>query len=378
MKAEEIRSFAEKEVLATLARRYENREFSRDLWQKMAGAGLFGFLLPPAFGGTGRGLEALLDAIDVFVTAGCDLGLCLSWLDHVMIHTHVIHRFGTPGQREAFLPHLAGGDRIGALAASEPGTGANPVKMQTSAEPKNGGFTIRGHKIFITNGPVADFIIVLARTGSRPGKEGISAFLMDASTPGFEVRETMDLGFLNTSPHGELVFHNCPVPGENLLGGIGQGHVGISRAVFGWERHVVLIALGAHFRAMLDRLLQSLSREPGPGDRETHRRIASAHVTLEGLREISRERAARALERNGLDRNLVERLLFIGQAFQRWWDDFEKLLGRVKAPEDPIFSILLKDARLLQIDRTLHNIQMDRIAGKLIGRAPEAAVSSDG
>jgi alkylation response protein AidB-like acyl-CoA dehydrogenase len=198
-----------------------------------------------------------------------------------MIHTLVIHRFGSPDQKKQYLPALVQGDLIGALAASEPGTGANPVMMQSTGEKANGHYTIRGHKIFITNGPVADLVIVLARTGPLPGKEGISAFLLETSTPGFEVKQVMDFGFLNTSPHGELVFHDCRVPSQNLLGRIGEGHLGISRAVFAWERYVLLVALAAHFRTLLDRLIREARRPAGSRSRATERELATAHVVLE-------------------------------------------------------------------------------------------------
>jgi len=367
MNADDVRAFARERVLATLPQRYEERTFSWELWHEMADQGLFGLLVPEELGGSGLGAERLLDAIDAFLVEGCDLGLCLSWLDHVLIHTHVIQRFGTAAQRAEIIPRLTRGDHIGALAASEPGTGANPEKMKTTARASNGGFTIRGHKIFITNGPVADRVIVLARTGPRPGKEGISAFLVDTASAGFQVRQVMDLGFLHTSPHGELVFEDCHVPAENLLGGIGQGHVGISRAVFSWERYVLLYAMAVHFRALLDRWIRSAAGLSGSGMEPIGTEIASAHVTLEGLREVARLRAVEALERTGPDRKGMERLLFLGHAFHRWWEGFEALLRRgMDVPEDPVFSILRRDAGLLHIDRRLRDAQLARIGRELL------------
>ena len=366
MTPEEIRAFARDEVLSTLPDRYKTREFSRTLWKKMAEAGLFGFLVPPEFGGSGKGTEDLLQAIDAFVTGSCDMGLCLSWLDHLIIHTHVINRFGSTEQKNELLPQLAQGDRIGALAASEPGSGADPVKMKSSAERQNGSYRIRAHKMFITNGPVADFIIVLARTGPKPGKEGISAFLMETSTPGFQVKEEMDFGFLNTSPHGELVFEDCKVPLENLLGNIGDGHMRISRAVFGWERYILLSALAALFRVMLDRLIQEISSKSGSLEKDLLRQVATAHITLEGLRDVTHQMAVRAMEKERLDRLLMERLLYISGAFQQWWEGFDRMLKQVDAPHDPVFSILMRDAGLLQINGRLYAFQLERMGRMLL------------
>jgi len=368
---EEVRAFAEAEVLSTLARRYETREFSRDLWKKMAQLGLFGYLVPPEFGGSGKGTEELLQAIDAFAVGSCDMGLCLSWLDHLIIHTHVISRFGSEEQKKEFLPQLAQGDRIGALAASEPGSGADPVKMKSSAEQQNGTYRISAHKMFITNGPIADFIIVLARTGPKPGKEGISAFLMETSTPGFQVKEEMDFGYLNTSPHGELIFDDCRVPRENLLGEIGDGHVRISRAVFCWERYILLYAMAGLFRAMLDRFTREISRDSGTLEKDLLRNLATSHVTLEAIREITRQEALRAMERTALNRVLMERLLYVSHTFQQWWEGFSSMLEQTHVPQDPVFSILMKDAGLLQINGRLFAFQLERLAGTLLKEASE-------
>ncbi len=368
MTPQEVYAFARKEVFPTLAARYESRQFSRDLWKKMAGAGLFGFLIPTRYGGSGQGPEALVEAIEAFLLGGQDLGLCLSWLDHLLIHSHVIARFGSEQQRERYLPGLVTGERIGALAASEPETGANPVKMKARAERQDGTYRIHGHKLFITNGPVADLIIVLARTGPAPGKEGISAFLLDTASPGFRVVEEMDFGFLHTSPHGELLFEDCTVPAENLLGDLGDGHVRISRAVFGWERFMGMVTLTAHFRLILDGMLRLMADRGAPPDGEARSLVAELHITLEGLREFSKGLACEVLDRTDLDARLTERLLFAAGLLSHWWDRFQQLRqGISDIPEFPL-GILLKDARLLNVGSQLYELQKTRIAEKLIER----------
>ncbi len=366
MTPEEVYTFAQKEVFPTLADRYETRQFSRGLWKKMAGAGLFGFLIPTRYGGSGQGPEALVEAIEAFLLGGQDLGLCLSWLDHLLIHSHVIARFGSEQQRERTLPGLVTGERIGALAASEPETGANPVKMKARAERQNGTYRIHGHKLFITNGPVADLIIVLARTGPAPGKEGISAFLLDTASPGFRVVQEMDFGFLYTSPHGELLFEDCAVPAENLLGGLGDGHVRISRAVFGWERFLGMVTLTAHFRLILDQMIRLVVDGSAPPDVETRKLVAELHITLEGLREFSKGLACEVLDRTGLDARLTERLLFVAGLLTQWWDRFQQLRkGVSEIPEFPL-GILLKDAQLLNVGSQLYELQKARVAKTLL------------
>ena len=364
--ASEIHAFARNEILSTLAERYESRTFSRELWQKMADTGLFGLFVPETYGGLGGRPQGLIDAVDAFVTGGCDLGLCLSWLDHLLIHTHVLHRFGSEEQKRRYLPGLVDGRSIGALAVSEPDIGADPARMKSAALRSDGHYTLSGDKVFITNGPVADVVIVLARTGPGEGKEGISALLVETTTPGFRIRQKMDFGFLHTSPHGELAFEDCRVPESNLVGLVGKGHVGISRAVFGWERYVLLCALGAHFRALLDRLVDAL-RARGAPQADLSRRIAAAHVTLEGLREAIAGWAGEALQRDRLDGRLMQRLLFTGQAFHRLWTDIRDILTQVDPPDDPVFAILVNDARLLEINARLFALQMGRTARTLFG-----------
>jgi isovaleryl-CoA dehydrogenase len=368
MTPQEVYTFARKEVFPTLAARYESRQFSRGLWKKMAGAGLFGFLIPTRYGGSGQGPEALVEAIEAFVLGGQDLGLCLSWLDHLLIHSHVIARFGSEQQRERTLPGLVTGERVGALAASEPETGANPVKMKARAERQDGTYRIHGHKLFITNGPVADLIIVLARTGPAPGKESISAFLMDTTTPGFRVKKEMDFGFLHTSPHGELLFDGCVVPAENLLGNLGDGHVRISRAVFGWERFMGMVILTAHFRLILDGMLRLMADRGAPPDGEARSLVAELHITLEGLREFSKGLACEVLDRTDLDARLTERLLFTAGLLRDWWDRFQQLRkGVSEIPAFPL-GILLKDAQLLNVGSQLYDIQKARVAERLLER----------
>jgi isovaleryl-CoA dehydrogenase len=374
MSPEEVYRFAHEEVFSSLRERYETRRFSRSLWKRMAQAGLFGFLIPPQYGGSGRGPDQLLPAVEAFLQGGRDLGLCLSWLDHLLIHAHVIGRFGTEGQKQKFLPGLVTGDRIGALAASEPETGANPVKMRARAEREDGTYRISGHKTFITNGPVADLIIVLARTGPTPGKEGISAFLLETGTAGFRVEQEMDFGFLRTSPHGELLFEGCSVPVENLLGREGDGHVRISRAVFGWERFLVAVALTAHLSMILQQTLGLMAVAGASPDGETRKRVAGLHVTLEGLREFASGLACEVLDRDELDRRLIRRLLFLVRLLNQCRDELVPLCETVGGTAGFPLGILLEDARLLDVGKGLYELQTGRLFDTLVEKVSQTEI----
>ncbi|MEW6443535.1 MAG: acyl-CoA dehydrogenase family protein [bacterium] len=377
MNAEAIREFAKEEVYPTLAGRYEGREFSRDLWQKMGRAGLFKFLVPKDLGGFGGRPEELVAAIEAFVAGGQDPGLCLSWIVHLLIHTRVIASFGTPGQKEKYLPALISGERVGALAASEPGTGANPVKMRARAVRQDGAFRLDARKIFITNGPVADVVIVLARTGEQPSKENISAFVVEASTPGFRCAQRMELGYLNTSPHGELAFEGCEVPQDCMLGRPGDGHLRISRAVFGWERTLVTSGMAAAFGILLDHTASFLGgvqrtgvggSEAGESRQAMREELAWFHVQLEALREMGRGLAAEVLRGFELDGRQMERLLFLGGSLNEWWERFVPFFERVSPPRDFPVPILMNDARILKVNLLLRSVQLGRIADSMMAR----------
>lgn len=377
MSLEEVRRFAHEEVFSSLQERYETRRFSRSLWRRMAEAGLFGFLIPPQYGGSGRGPDELVSAVEAFLEGGRDLGLGLSWLDHLLIHAHVIARFGTQGQKQKYLPGLVSGNRIGALAASEPETGADPAKMRARAERQNGTYRVSGHKTFITNGPVADLIIVLARTGPTPGKDGISAFLLETCTKGFRVRQEMDFGFLRTSPHGELLFEDCIVPAENLLGKEGDGHVRISRAVFGWERFMGTVALITHFRLILGETVRLMAADGASPGRETGKRVAELHVTLEGLREFAGGLACEALTRDTLDRRLLQRLLFLLRLLNHCRDELASLREKVGDQTGFPLDILLDDARLLDVGRQIYELQTGRLFNTLFAKAGQPEVQEE-
>lgn len=367
-----IQAFAGQEVLPSLEDRYRSRAFPRDLWRKMAGQGLFRMMLPEAEGGLGEKPEELVRAVEGFVAGGRDLGLCLSWLVHLLIHTRAIALFGTEAQRGRYLPRLVSGEWVGALAASEPETGADPRRMRSRAMEENGAFRLSGRKTFVTNGPVADLVIVLAPLGAHRGPETVTAFLVEASTPGFS-RKPMDLGYLNTSPHGEILLEDCRLPAEAMLGRPGDGHARISRAVFGWERYLVTVGMAAAFRSLLDRAARWLAQEPdlGAGGQEDagSREIARLHVALEAFREMAWGLAAEVLSRTELNRRLLERLLFLGEGLSDWWDRFSSLANRCGLPKDFPVGILMNDARILSVNQRLRSFQLDRIALSILENA---------
>ncbi len=240
------RAFVEKE-LAPHAEEWERAEaFPREVMRRVGELGFFGLKYPEKYGGQAEeGREAkgiLADAVLTEELAGAGSGgVAASIGAQKDLFTLYLYRFGSEEQRQRWLPPALAGEIIGALAVTEPEAGSDVAAIKTRAERVEGGYLLRGTKVFITNGAWADAVVVAARTSPGPGHEGISLFLLEAGTPGFSRRRIRTLGW-RTSQTGELVFEDCFVPEENLIGEEGRGFYYLVEN-FVWER--LVMALGA-------------------------------------------------------------------------------------------------------------------------------------
>lgn len=222
-------AFAEDAVAPTIAERSEARRISRPLWRRMAEAGMAGVLVPEAHGGAGQDARCLMVGLDAFVAAGHDLGLAVSLNVHNLIVNYLFVPHATAEQRERYLPGLVGGDTLVALAVSEPETGAHPKHLKTRAVRDGDVYRITGQKAYITNGPEADLLILVAVTDDTGPRKAISAFLVERETPGLDISAPMDLGFLRTSPHAEVRLQDCPVPAAQMIGPDGGAYDALVR-----------------------------------------------------------------------------------------------------------------------------------------------------
>ncbi|MDZ7831324.1 MAG: acyl-CoA dehydrogenase family protein [Desulfobacterales bacterium] len=188
------------------------------IWQKMAANQMFGLCLPKAFGGQGGNLKDLAGAASALVSAGGDIGIAMSWLIHEIISCRLIHAFGDGRQKKEMLPDLAAGKMTVSLAVSEPDIGAHPKYLQTEASCESGIWTLTGQKTYITNGPISERFIVMAKTGVTDGKNRYTAFLVHKDTPGLHIHDPMDLPFLKSCPHGGISLENCQINEAPILG----------------------------------------------------------------------------------------------------------------------------------------------------------------
>jgi isovaleryl-CoA dehydrogenase len=215
----------------------ENK-FPRDLWPRLGALGVLGVTVAEEYGGAGLGYLAHCVAMEEISRGSAAVGL--SYGAHSNLCVNQIHRNGSTEQKQRYLPKLVSGGHVGALAMSEPNSGSDVVSMRTRAEKKGDCYVLNGSKMWITNGPVAETFVIYAKTDPTAGARGITAFIVEKSFKGFSQAQKLDKLGMRGSDTSELVFDNCEVPEENVLGAVGNG-VNVLMSGLDYER-VVLAA----------------------------------------------------------------------------------------------------------------------------------------
>jgi isovaleryl-CoA dehydrogenase len=233
---ESARRFSDKEIAPRAAAIDRENQFPRDLWPKMGELGLHGITAPEEYGGLGLGYLEHCVAIEEVSRGSASVGL--SYGAHSNLCINQIVRNGDAAQKKRYLPKLVSGEHVGALAMSEPGAGSDVVSMTTRADRKGDRFVLNGAKMWITNGPIADTLIVYAKTDPAAGARGISAFLIEKGFKGFRTGTKLDKLGMRGSDTSELIFEDCEVPEQNLLGDLGRG-VGVLMSGLDYERAVL-------------------------------------------------------------------------------------------------------------------------------------------
>ena len=216
-----VREFAAAEIAPRAAEIDRSDRFPMDLWAKMGALGVLGVTVPDIYGGAGMGYLAHMVAMEEISRASASVGL--SYGAHSNLCVNQIRRNGSEAQCRKYLPGLVSGERVGALAMSEPGAGSDVLGMKLRAEERGGVYVLNGSKMWITNGPDADLLVVYAKTEPGLGAGGVTAFLVEKTLPGFSVAQKLDKLGMRGSSTGELVFDNVEVPAENVLGEVNGG-----------------------------------------------------------------------------------------------------------------------------------------------------------
>ena len=233
---EALQDFVAGEIAPRAAEIDRSNEFPMDLWKKFGDLGLLGMTAEEEYGGTQMGYLAHIIAMEEISRGSASVGL--SYGAHSNLCVNQIRRNGTAEQKARYLPGLIAGTRVGALAMSEPGAGTDVVSMRTRADWKGDRWVLNGNKMWITNGPDADVLVVYAKNDLEAGPRGITAFLIEKGMKGFSTAQKLDKLGMRGSNTCELVFQDCEVPAENVLGGIGRG-VNVLMSGLDYERAVL-------------------------------------------------------------------------------------------------------------------------------------------
>ncbi|SIQ73386.1 isovaleryl-CoA dehydrogenase [Bosea sp. TND4EK4] len=244
-----VHAFAQEKIAPRAEEIDRTNQFPRDLWPQMGELGLHGITVEEELGGAGLGYLEHCVAVEEISRASASVGL--SYGAHSNLCINQIRRNGSEAQKRKYLPKLISGEHVGALAMSEPGAGSDVVSMKTRAERRGDRYVLNGNKMWITNGPIAETLVVYAKTDPEAGSRGITAFLIEKGMKGFSTHQKLDKLGMRGSDTCELVFQDCEVPEENVLGQVGRG-VNVLMSGLDYERVVLAAGPLGIMQAALD------------------------------------------------------------------------------------------------------------------------------
>jgi len=370
MLRETVRSFASDRIAPIADEVDRSNTFPRHLWPEMGALGLHGITVEEEDGGSGLGYLEHCIAMEEVSRASASVGL--SYGAHSNLCINQIRRNGTADQKRRYLPMLISGEHVGALAMSEPGAGSDVVSMRTRADRRGDRYVLNGSKMWITNGPIAETLVVYAKTSPDAGPRGITAFLIEKGMPGFTTAQKLDKLGMRGSDTGELVFEDCEVPEENVLGSV-DGGVRVLMSGLDYERAVLAAGPLGIMQACLDVVLPYVHERKQFGQpigtfQLMQGKLADMYVTLNACRSYVYA-VAKACDRGRTTReDAAGAILYAAEKATQVALDAIQCLGGNGYINDYPTGRFLRDAKLYEIGAGTSEIRRMLIGRELFGK----------
>jgi isovaleryl-CoA dehydrogenase len=346
-----VRAFTADEITPLAAEIDKTNEFPRQLWPKLGALGLHGITVEEEYGGSGLGYLEHCIAVEEVSRGSGSVGL--SYGAHSNLCVNQIRRNGSEEQKRKYLPKLVSGEHVGALAMSEPNAGSDVVSMKLRADRKGDRYVLNGSKFWITNGPCADVLVVYAKTDAAAGPRGITAFLIEKGFKGFSTAQKLDKLGMRGSDTGELIFQDCEVPEENVLGAIGRG-VNVLMSGLDYERAVLAAGPLGIMQAAMDVVLPYVHERKQFGQsigefQLVQGKLADMYTTMNACRAYVYA-VAKACDRGETARkDAAGAILYAAEKATQIALDAVQLLGGNGYINDYPTGRLLRDAKLYEI-----------------------------
>ena len=370
-----VAHFAAAEVAPLAAEADASNQFPLALWPKLGEQGLLGLTVEEEYGGTGMGYLAHVVAMEEISRASGGIGL--SYGAHSNLCVNQLRKNGNEEQKQRFLPGLCNGSLVGALAMSEPGAGSDVVSMKLRADKRGDRYVLNGNKMWITNGPDADVLVVYAKTDMEAGAKGITAFLVEKGMKGFSTAQKLDKLGMRSSPTCELVFQDCEIPEENVLGQVGGG-VRVLMSGLDYERVVLSGGPLGLMAAAMDVVMPYVHErhqfgEPIGSFQLIQAKIADMYVWIETMRGFTYQVLARCAEadhgeggRGEIHALTAASVMYAAETMNKVLNEAVQIHGGVGYIWETEINRLYRSIKLLEIGAGTTEVRKLIIAGELL------------
>jgi alkylation response protein AidB-like acyl-CoA dehydrogenase len=368
----EVREFAAREIAPFVAQWDETGEFPLSTVKKLGEMGLLGVLFPPEYGGAGMGYVDYVLALEELSAVDGSIGLTVA--AHNSLSTNHIFLAGSEAQRKQYVPRLATGEWLGAWALTEPGSGSDAGGARTTAVRKGDTYVLNGNKTFITNGHYADVAVVIAVTDKDKGTHGLSAFVVEKGTPGFRAGKKENKLGLRASDTAELIFDNCEMPAENLIGREGEGFVDAMRVLDGGRISIAALSLGIA-RGALDAALKYVKERKQFGKaiaefQGIQWKLADMATELDAARLLTQRAAVLKDANRKVTRESSMAKLFASEVAVKICNEAVQLFGGYGFIKDYPVEKFYRDVKLCTIGEGTSEIQRMVIAREILKVSP--------